>query len=173
MAVRHVRLTLATLAALAALALLAFGAGALPVEAVVVRSASMDPTLHDGDRLLLHHGHDDLHRGDIVALSDPDGSGLLVKRIVAVGSDTLAIEDGVLVVGGSRVDEPWTDPRDLDGVYLGPLVVPAGEVFVLGDNRAESVDSRHFGPVPVGAVVGRIVARLWPGPGAVQVGRAA
>lgn len=147
--------------------MLAFVAGVLPVEAVAVRSASMEPTLHDGDRLLLRHGHDDLRRGEIVALSDPQGAGLLVKRVVAVGGDSLAIEDGVLVVAGSRADEPWADPRDLDGVYLGPLAVPVGQVFVLGDHRGGSVDSRTFGAVPDASVAGRIVARLWPAPGPV------
>lgn len=90
-----------------------------------------------------------------------------MKRIVAVGGDSVAIEDGVLVVAGSRVDAPWEDSRNLDGVYLGPFVVPADEVFVLGDNRGESVDSRRFGAGPLGAVAGRIVVWLWPAPGAV------
>ena len=88
--------------------------------------------------------------------------GLLLKRAVALGADEVSIEDGVLLVNGVPVDEPYVDLSRVDGNYFGPRVVPAGSVFVLGDNRADSVDSRDFGPVPLTALVGRVRLRLWP-----------
>jgi signal peptidase I len=143
----------------------AFAAGVLPVGPVVVESGSMAPTLRDGDHVLLDHGSSDVRRGDVVALDDPAGSGLLVKRVVAVGGDRVAIEDGVLVVGGRPVAEPGIDRSRIDGVYVGPLTVPAGRIWVLGDDRGDSVDSRQFGPVPLDSVQGRVVGRVWPDPG--------
>jgi signal peptidase I len=84
--------------------------------------------------------------------------------VVAVGGDSVGFEDGILVRNGRPVTEPYTADF-LDGVYYGPDVVPPGMLYLLGDNRLDSVDSRHFGPVPVAAVVGRIDARLFPSPG--------
>ena len=81
--------------------------------------------------------------------------------MIAVGGDSVGFEDGILVRNGRPVTEPYTADF-LDGVYYGPDVVPPGMLYLLGDNRLDSVDSRHFGPVPVAAVVGRIDARLFP-----------
>ncbi len=142
----------------------AFVGGFLPVEIVSVRSDSMAPTLRDGDRVLIVHGAA-APRGEIVVLDDPVGAGFIVKRVAAVGGDLVAIEDGVLVVDGRPVAEPWADLRHVDGMYLGPLAVPAGHLYVLGDDRGSSIDSRDFGPVPAAAVIGRAVTRIWPRPG--------
>jgi signal peptidase I len=60
------------------------------------------------------------------------------------------------------VDEPWVDLESVDGTYFGPVTVPQGEVFVLGDDRDRSVDSRALGPVPLDAVRGRVLTRWWP-----------
>ena len=106
----------------------------------------------------------DWQRQDVVALRR--GEVLLVKRVVATAGDRVAIRDGRLVVNGERVREPWSAPRLIDSTYFGPVDVPEGSVFVLGDNRSESIDSRDFGPVPVRQLEGRVVASLWP-PGSV------
>jgi signal peptidase I len=95
------------------------------------------------------------------------GAGLLVKRVVGVGGDRVGLEDGELVVNGATVAEPYVNHRLLDGVYFGPVTVPAGRLFVMGDNRTDSTDSRSFGPVGGDAVVGRVVGRIFPDPGAV------
>ena len=142
--------------------------GLLPVEAVRIPSDSMTPTISAGDHLLLDKRHPgDVAVGDVVVVADPLGDGLVVKRVVAVGGDAIGFEDGVLVRNGVAVDEPYTDDF-LDGVYYGPDVVPAGSVYLLGDNRVDSVDSRQFGPVPVASVVGHVAGRLFPSPGALR-----
>jgi signal peptidase I len=129
----------------------------------------MEPALGDGDHVLV----DKLtsrarapHVGDVVVFEPPDGGPLAVKRVVAVAGSEVGLEDGVLVVDGEARVEGSVDYERVDGVWFGPVVVPEGTVFVLGDNRGESVDSRAYGPVPVGNVVGRVVVRLWP-PGPV------
>ncbi|MGV9255371.1 signal peptidase I [Streptomyces sp. NPDC003697] len=141
-------------------------AGSLLVEPVRVESTSMEPTLQVGDHLLVDeraYWRAAPRRGDLVVF-DQSGSRL-VKRVAAVAGDTVGIEDGVLTVDGRPVTEPSIDRRALDGLYYGPAHVPDGTVFVLGDNRRHSVDSRQFGPVPVGQVRGRVLLRWWPHPG--------
>ena len=95
-------------------------------------------------------------------LREPGSGDLVLKRIVAVGGDVVGIEDGELVVNRRHPAEPYADPASIDSEYFGPVTVPAGAVFVLGDNRANSVDSRDFGVVPVTNLVGRVRARIWP-----------
>ena len=77
------------------------------------------------------------------------------------------IEDGVLVVDGTARCGPVPDGAPMDGVYFGPVDVPAGEVFLLGDNAGSSIDSRAFGTVPAADVVGVVDGRVWPSPGAL------
>ncbi len=156
---------LRVVAAGAAVLIVLFVAGLLPVEAVRVSSDSMAPTVRNGDQLLVEHSPADLRRGDLVVIDDPDGSGLLVKRLIGLGGDRFAIEDGVVVVNGAALVEPYTDRTRIDGVYVGPLTVAPGQLYVLGDNRGESVDSRDFGPVPDTTVIGRVTIRLWPATG--------
>jgi signal peptidase I len=79
-----------------------------------------------------------------------------------VGGDTVGLEDGVLVVDGRKVRERYTDPDAIDSVYFGPVRVKPGTIFVMGDNRANSDDSRDFGAVPTDRIIGRAVARVWP-----------
>lgn len=139
--------------------------GVLPLQAIRIPTDSMTPTISPGDHLLLDKR--DAARagvGDVVVVHDPLGDGLIVKRVVAVGGDTIGFEDGILVRNGLPVTEPYTTDF-LDGVYYGPDVVPPGQLYLLGDNRYDSEDSRDFGPVPTDTVVGRVVGRLFPSPG--------
>jgi signal peptidase I len=139
--------------------------GLLPLQSIRIPSASMTPMIRPGDHLLLDKRHPaEVAVGDVVVVHDPLGDDLIVKRVIAVGGDSIGFEDGVLVRNARPVTEPYTADF-LDGVYYGPDVVPAGDVYLLGDNRVDSVDSRDFGPVPVSSVVGRVTARVFPSPG--------
>jgi signal peptidase I len=150
------------LVAVAVLLLVGSVVGVLPVRLMRVGSASMAPTISPGD-LLVVHSWGSPARMDVVAVDA--GDEVLVKRVAAVGGDRVAIEDGVLVVDGAPVCETAADPRALDGVWIGPLTVPPGELFLLGDNRGDSVDSRTFGTLPEAHVVGLVAGRVWPRPG--------
>ncbi len=150
-----------------ALLLVAATSGLLPLQPMRVHSDSMTPTVAPGDLLLVRHGQGPVERGDVVAVTDPLGEGMLVKRAVALGGEEVAIEDGVLVVDGTAVCEPAIDPARLDGVWFGPVTVPDGQLFLLSDSRDGSVDSRAFGPVPVSSLVGTVTVRMWPDPGAL------
>jgi signal peptidase I len=139
--------------------------GLLPVQTIRIPSDSMTPTISPGDHLLLEKLHPaEVLPSSVVVLHDPLGDDLIVKRVVAVGGDSIGFDDGILMRNDRPVVEPYTIDF-LDGVYYGPYVVPAGMIYLLGDNRADSVDSRTFGPVPVSSVVGRVVARVFPSPG--------
>jgi signal peptidase I len=128
-----------------------------------IPSQSMEPTLRPGDQALVskRSGHDP-RRGQLVAFHSPRSGEILLKRVVAVGGDTVGLEDGVLVVDGRRVSEPFVDHKAIDSVYFGPVRVKPGTVFVMGDNRANSEDSRDFGAVGTELIIGRAVARVWP-----------
>jgi signal peptidase I len=77
----------------------------------------------------------------------------------------VAIRDAELVVDEQRVDEPYVDHASIDGVYFGPVTVPAGSVFVMGDHRETSIDSRSYGPIRLGDLDGRLLLRFGPGCG--------
>lgn len=138
--------------------------GTFVAEPFSVASSSMTPTLQDGDEVLgdkLGPRLGGVSRGDVVVFTPPSTSALMVKRVAAVGGDRVAILDGLLVVDGHRVRETYVDHATVDGVYFGPVTVPRGSVFVLGDDRSNSVDSRSFGPVSRDRVVARVLLRLW------------
>lgn len=131
------------------------------VEPVVVSSVSMEPTISRGATVVLsrlgpEQGESLL--GRVVALRDPQGGGTTLKRVAAEAGSSLAIRDGVLHVDGQAVVEPYVDPAHTDGTFFHSVTVPAGHVFVLGDNRAQSVDSRDFGFVPLEDVTATV---LW------------
>ena len=128
-----------------------------------IGSDSMEQTLRRGDVVLVvRHGAGPPHRGDLVTFRSPQDGVASLKRVVGTAGDRVAIEDAVLSVNGRDVDEPYVDHRAIDALYYGPVKVPAGSLLVLGDARAISIDSRHYGPVPERLVTGRVVLRLWP-----------
>jgi signal peptidase I len=133
----------------------------LVAQPVRVSGDSMAPTLRSGDVVLVARPGG-LRAGQLVLLRAPDDGSTVVKRLVAVGGQTVEIRDAYLYVDGVRADEPYVDHDRIDGVYFGPSRVPAGSVFVLGDARNGSIDSRIFGAVPADRVTGRVVLRLWP-----------
>jgi signal peptidase I len=130
------------------------------LEPLRVSSQSMSPTLVAGDQVVVDKLS--VHwrppsEGELVVFRDPQRRELVVKRVVAVSGQTVAIEDAELVVDGAVRHEPQVDLSRIDSTYFGPVTVPPDAVFVLGDNRSESIDSRTYGAVPLGDVVGRVV----------------
>jgi len=152
-------------------------------QAFYIPSESMTPTLQVGDRVLVNKLSYDLHdvnRGDIIVFEAPpaarsDGIEDLVKRTVGLPGDTVTGDDsGGVVVNGRRLDEPYLPegtPSRFSDVPPGcdpppngapGCVVPEGHLFMMGDNREASKDSRVFGPINENAVVGRVFVRIWP-----------
>ena len=139
-----------------------------------VESGSMEPTLTPGDRILVNKLSDNPSRGDLVVFGRSDGD--LVKRVVALEGETVYFKEGGVKIGDMWLIEPYLsaatgtyvrsaipncDPTEgFDGV--GACTVPERHVFVLGDNRGVSFDSRNFGPVPRDDLVGSAVFQFWP-----------
>jgi signal peptidase I len=98
--------------------------------------------------------------GDVVVFTSPDDGADTVKRVVALGGQTVSLDDAVLHVDGVAVDEPQVDLSRIDGTWFGPVTVPDGSVFVMGDSRGVSIDSRTYGAVPLDDIEGRVVAVL-------------
>jgi signal peptidase I len=156
---------------------------ALLIQAFLVKpyripSESMEDTLLIGDRVLVDRiswRFSEPERGDIVVFHPPFAGPVLIKRIVGMPGDQLSLRDGAVYVNGEPLDEPYvrigdkgspepTDPFDngLPWSLQEPYTVPDGNFFVMGDNRTDSGDSREFGPVPRGQLVGQAFARYWP-----------
>ena len=143
--------------------LLALGLHIFMAQATVVYGQSMQPNLMPAERLVIEkisYWFREPARGDIVVLALPDISELLSKRIVALPGETLEIRDGEVWINGAPLEEPYVFNRD--ETWYGPLTLGPDTYFVMGDNRANSNDSRVFGPVPRQAIVGRAWLRYWP-----------
>jgi len=143
---------------------------AFVVEPYQVASVSMEPTLGEGDRVLVNklaYRFGDLRRGDVVVIDtggipgagDAEGESV-VKRVVGMPGEVVRATGGTVIVNDEQIDEPWLG--DVPTPDFGPVTVPDDAVFVLGDARLRSTDSREFGPVPIDAVQGRVDAVIWP-----------
>lgn len=138
-------------------------------QAFFIPSGSMEPTLAIGDRVLVskftyHFGP--VRRGDVIVFHYPLNPGKdFVKRVVALGGETVELRDGVIRINGRLLTEAYATPsgpiRSCSGSY-GPAVVPADSLFVLGDNWCKSEDSRSFGFVPRGSLVGKVTKIYYP-----------
>jgi signal peptidase I len=137
------------------------------VEAYRIPTESMVPTLEVGDRILANkfiYHFTEPERGDIVVFDsvDKEDDQTLVKRVVGVAGDEIQVEGGVLFVNGEAQDEPYLNQElPFRGSY-GPMEVPEGHIFVMGDNRGNSADSRVFGPLPLENLKGEAFVRFWP-----------
>ena len=139
-----------------------FGTRELVLTPVSVQGVSMEPTVHDGTAFVARWTDPaDLSRGQLVVFRDPQGT-LALKRVVGVAGDHVAIRDAVLEVDDRPVAEPYVDESRIDGTYFGPVTVPQGTVFVLGDARDVSIDSRTYGAIPLHDVAGRVLATIPP-----------
>jgi len=139
-----------------------------------ILQVSMEHTLEPGQYVLvdkLSPHLSDYKRGDVVVFEPPagiqeDGQNIpFIKRVVAVGGDTVEVKDGAVWVNGAKLTEPYvfegqpTDPITGQAVWQ----VPSGYLFVMGDHRQESQDSRAFGPIAKSTVIGRAWLRYWGG----------
>jgi signal peptidase I len=136
------------------------------VEAFYIPSESMIPTLRVGDRVLVNkfiYRFTEPERGDIIVFESVEGGGEdLIKRVVGVPGDAISVRRGKLLVNGEPQREPYVNRRFPDKSFSPPTTVPKGHVFVMGDNRANSRDSRFFGPVPKKKIEGEAFLRFWP-----------
>jgi signal peptidase I len=133
---------------------------------VRVDGFSMKPTLQDGEFVLVNrlaYLVGTPQRGDIIVFHFPldPASQDLIKRVIGLSGDVVAVKSGVLSVNGQPLQEPYIAAAPL---YSGEWVVPAGELFVLGDNRNDSSDSHAWGMLPLKEVVGKAILIYWPFP---------
>jgi|694.fasta_scaffold05924_13 signal peptidase I len=130
----------------------------------VVRGSSMAPGIHDGDRILVNHISylvREVRRGDVVVLHYPLDPRLdYIKRVIGLPGDHVRIEGETVYVNGLALKEPYI--REGDPASSIDTLVGDGQCFVLGDNRRHSSDSRDFGLVPLGNLVGKVDVRVWP-----------
>lgn len=130
-----------------------------------IPSGSMEPTLLTGDRIIVskftYHFHEP-ERGDVIVFRYPrDPDRVFVKRLVALGGETVAIRDGRLYIDGVQVVEGYLLENGSHSDF-GPTNVPVGNLFMLGDNRANSDDSRVWGVLDEEMLIGKAVAVYWP-----------
>jgi len=151
-------------------------------EPYYVPSGSMEPTLQIGDRILVDKLSYDLHgigRGNIIVFSTPPDEHCagapvadLVKRVIGLAGNTISLSNGQVYINGKLLPEPWlpkavqheTTPGPSDEPYAlqRSYKVPKGDVYVMGDNRTLSCDSRYWGPVKTSTIVGQVDVRIWP-----------
>jgi signal peptidase I len=139
-------------------------------QAYKIPSAAMEPTLLIGDHLVVDKRPGTPHRGDVIVFVFPaDRSKDFIKRVIAVGGDSVEVRNGIVFLNGRQIPDPHSrlevalqdrspvSPRD----NFGPVMVPAGKLFVMGDNRDRSYDSRYWGFVAETDVEGRALYLYW------------
>ncbi len=141
------------------------------VQTFYVPSGSMEPTLMPGDRMLVLKLGYSLQRGAIVVFGHPpketpgmcSGSGNddLVKRIIGLPGETISSRGNTVYINGQPLSEPWLPKGQQLGEQITPQKIPAGEYFMMGDNRTDSCDSRRWGPIPASLIVGRVFLIVW------------
>lgn len=121
---------------------------------------SMAPTLHQDDivQTVPYDSTDDIARFDIILLQNPHNEYLMIKRVIGLPGDLVEIQDGVVYINSERQDEPYIAPENRQKENYGPVTVPDGHIFVLGDNRSNSHDSRYesYGMLPLDHVISKV-----------------
>lgn len=129
-----------------------------------VDGVSMEPTFQLGDYVVVNrlaYRAGDIERGDVVVFPAPNSPEIdYIKRVIALPGDRIAIYNGAVVVNGTTLQEPYI--LELQGGNYAERIVPAGYVFVMGDNRNNSDDSRSWGFLAVEDIIGKAVFRYWP-----------
>ncbi len=129
-----------------------------------VHGQSMEPNLHENERVildLLSYRFRDPRRGEIIVIELPERhTDPLIKRVIGLPGETVEIKGGSVYINGQPLVEPYLNQTTLGN--MAPQLVPEEHVFVLGDNRGASNDSRYFGMVPYSHIIGRAWLRYWP-----------
>jgi signal peptidase I len=147
-----------------------------------IPSGSMEPTLQIGDRIVVDKLSYDLHgvdRGNIIVFTTPPNEDCagppvadLVKRVVGLPGETISLSGGNVYINGKLLDQSWLPASEQGKTYPGtsgapyalhhPFRIPGGEVYVMGDNRMLSCDSRYWGPIEESTIVGKVDLKIWP-----------
>lgn len=153
---------------------LTWGLRSFVVQPFEIPTGSMDPTIAIGDMVLserISYYTGDVEPGDIITFADLTGDNdTLIKRCIATGGQTVDIRDGSVYVDGVKLDEPYVYGKPSErfvntfkGITISyPYTVPKGYLWVMGDNRTNSGDSRYFGPIAESTVSGRAFFTYWP-----------
>lgn len=131
--------------------------------ALVEDGPSMQPNLYRGDRVMiekLSYRLGQPKRGDVVVAKRPDGEVALIKRIVALPGESIEVRGGHAYVNGELIDEPWV--QNFGGPDFPLKIIPKDHVFIMGDNRSNSHDSRAIGSIPIDSISGRVWLIYWP-----------
>jgi signal peptidase I len=131
--------------------------------ALVEQGPSMQPNLYRGNRVMMEKISYRFHlprRGDVVVAAPSWEEIPLIKRVMALPGETVEVHDGHVLIDGQPVEEPWV--TNFGGPAYPPTRVPPDHVFILGDNRGNSHDSRAIGPVPVDSIKGHVWLVYWP-----------
>jgi signal peptidase I len=174
---RRLRAVAGWVVPLAAALLLAFGLRAFAFQTFSIPSASMEPTLGIGDRIIVWKAFftwHDVHQGDIVVFTHPPldhcpgpPDSDLVKRVIALPGQTIYSAVNSIYVDGRRLPESYLPARDPLGSPIPgasravPFRVPPGEFYVMGDNRQISCDSRSWGPIKGSSIIGKVALLFW------------
>jgi len=136
-----------------------------------VKGQSMEPNFQNGDYILtskITYKFREIKRGDVIILKSPKNPEIeFIKRIIGLPGDKLMIKDGYVYVNGQRWEEPYVNhpTQTWQGGYVKEgeeFIIPEGFVFVMGDNRPHSSDSREFGPIPIQDIIGVVFYRYFP-----------
>lgn len=136
-----------------------------------IRGASMEPTFYSGEYILtskITYKFRPIQRGDVVVFQSPKNPDIdYIKRIIGLPGDSLMIKEGKLYVNDVVIDELYISAKSTlwDNGYLKegiPIQIPKDEIFVMGDNRPRSSDSREFGPVHIDTIIGQVFFRYFP-----------
>lgn len=136
-----------------------------------VKGASMEPTFQSGDYIFtskITYKFRPIKRGDVVVFKSPKNPDIdYIKRIIALPGDTLLVDNGIIYVNNTQVNENYisTQTNLWNGGYIKEgvsVTIPEEDIFVMGDNRPRSSDSREFGPIPIDNVIGNVFYRYFP-----------
>jgi signal peptidase I len=135
-------------------------------QPVKVEGTSMAPLLSDQERIFINkfeYRFEPIERGDVVVFWYPlDHSKSFIKRVIGLPGETIELRSGHVYVDGKELAEPYVPASYLDGSSYGPMKIPSGNYFVMGDHRDSSNDSRVFGPVSRPYIYGKAVFAYWP-----------